>query len=233
MSQSRNRAPSPLDRYDRIDAGRDRAAGQGIEHDLDGRPGRDHVEILLADAEIEAQMVSCDQFEQAVAGVHPLAELRAPFADDACERCFQRVSCDDGPLLTGGGPSGSERRLVARDLRAQGFDLRASDAALRTDLVGLSEATLCVVEFDLALAQLGFGALQRELRQFRVEFEQRLTGLDAIAFVDRELGHEPGDRRAQDGPARRRDGAGDADLVDNRSARYRFDLHRRLREHGR
>ena len=92
---------------------------------------------------------------------------------------------------------------------------RARNASLRADFLGLDESPPGIGNADFTLFHLGKGAFQRELRQFGIEPEQDITGLDAITLVDRQFGDDPGDRGGEHRRAWRGHGARDVDLLDD------------------
>ncbi|HKJ19982.1 MAG TPA: hypothetical protein VJ993_04910, partial [Woeseiaceae bacterium] len=109
---------------------------------------------------------------------------------------------------------------------AKRFNLRARNAPLGADFFRLDESSPGIGNGDFTLFHLGKGTFERELCQFRIQFEQHITGLDAITFINRELGDEPGDRGGQHRRAWRSNGAGYVDLPDDGAIRGGVDLHR-------
>jgi hypothetical protein len=89
-----------------------------------------------------------------------------------------------------------ESRLVAGHLGPKRFNLRASDAALGTDIFRFGKTSPGIFKGSLTLPYLGNCAFERELRQFRIQLEQCVTGLDAMPLIDHQLGNEPSDRCA-------------------------------------
>ncbi len=74
-----------------------------------------------------------------------------------------------------------ERRLIGRHLRLPRHHL-----ALRLQIVGLQR-----FKVQHGLRQVRLGLVQRDLKPGRVEPEQHLPGLHVLAFMHRDIRHDP------------------------------------------
>jgi hypothetical protein len=142
--------------------------------------------------EIETQVVDRHEFEQRVAGVHPLAEFRIAFADDTCERCSQSVPLDDCGLLARGNARCLQRCLFAGYLGAQRFDLSTRDPALGPDPLGFVQPAPGVGKGCFALTHFGERALESQFGELRIQAQDSVASRNPAALVYRNICDQPG-----------------------------------------